>query len=895
MKTNLKKRFAMIQSPVTAVLAMMIICLVLWAVPGNANAAGLPSKMDLRNVNGKSYVTPVRLQNPFGTCWGFGAIAAAESSLLSSGLAQKEGYTSETLDLSEKHLTYFTFSHINDPSSPQNGEGMQYPKGTTASEKLNSGGVSFYATYLFSSGIGPNEEKDAEGEYIDDMAYRGKKGIVTQAKINGKLKNIWYSDDDDWSIDEKMRFYQTFRLKESRKLVCPARVSKQRYKFDPEGLEQIKNEIGNEHRAVAMAFHAESFLPGQTAVNKKYMSENWAHYTYEPKQSNHVICVVGYDDNYKKTNFLKGHQPPADGAFLCKNSWGSDFNDFPNSGERHWGLPDEKDKSKHTGYFWISYYDESLDSPESFIFERANDRDYELEEHDLMPVNNTSPVESDSTVKMANAFSAEVKGDLSAVSSLTELPDTTVTYDIYLLKDKYASPTQGVKVYSKKEKYKYAGYHRLILGEKDRIRLQKNQKYSVVVTQKADDGKYLVNCQVGFNKKATKSTKTKYWFKAIVNKGESYIYETKKWSDLSREPVKKMLLGEYADLGVIDNFPIKAYIEPDDDPVSLDAGNDIVIDKDSGETTANAVLRFFGGGKDSEGEDVPPVEWKTSDPEIVTISKDPKDDTIANVKGKAYGTAYLTVSAGKFGRLVVGVTVRGGEGPFEKGAPRAETEDYLFESSDNKDYPNAEISPMMLRSTKQTKKSVSVSWKGLKKSKKAAKYVLYGSKKGDCMEMIDSFKSAKKAYKVKEILGSELKAKTYYKFVVAAYDKNDTLVAISGIIHAATKGGKAANYKKITVRSNAGPKGRISKKFKKVKKLTTLTIKKKKSYMIKAKGIAPKNKKVKKILGFRYVSSNEKILTIGPNGKVTGKKKGKCRICVYAQNGLCRTITVKVK
>lgn len=40
----------------------------------------------------ENYVTPVKLQNPFGTCWGFGAIAAAEISLLGSGLAQADGY-----------------------------------------------------------------------------------------------------------------------------------------------------------------------------------------------------------------------------------------------------------------------------------------------------------------------------------------------------------------------------------------------------------------------------------------------------------------------------------------------------------------------------------------------------------------------------------------------------------------------------------------------------------------------------------------------------------------------------------------------------------------------------------------------------------------------------------
>ncbi|MEG0989401.1 MAG: C1 family peptidase, partial [Gordonibacter sp.] len=49
---------------------------------GISSRAALPEKFDLRNVEGKNYVTPVKLQNPWGSCWAFSATAAVESNIL---------------------------------------------------------------------------------------------------------------------------------------------------------------------------------------------------------------------------------------------------------------------------------------------------------------------------------------------------------------------------------------------------------------------------------------------------------------------------------------------------------------------------------------------------------------------------------------------------------------------------------------------------------------------------------------------------------------------------------------------------------------------------------------------------------------------------------------------
>ena len=107
----------------------------------------MPESFDLRSVDtdgdgigDRCYVTPVRFQNPFGTCWGFAAIAAAEISILGNNLKYEEDAW-KTLDLSEKQLAYFTNVPLNDPDNPQNGEGITPDDITDASQVYDFGKI----------------------------------------------------------------------------------------------------------------------------------------------------------------------------------------------------------------------------------------------------------------------------------------------------------------------------------------------------------------------------------------------------------------------------------------------------------------------------------------------------------------------------------------------------------------------------------------------------------------------------------------------------------------------------------------------------------------------------------------------------------------------------------
>lgn len=630
----------------------------------DSTEAELPSRFDLRDVDGVCYVPEIRSQDPYGTCWSFGAVAAAEISIayqLGVDFNTADDVAKEALDLSEKHLAWFSYTPLPEDSpfySSQSGEGYhykEYDNGIDTDEETHIpydfGGYAHYAAVLFSEGVGPAFEFDVPyinndgkwnaymysitvdddyneeyGEYYsggtagDPESVQafiesypgyvpGMRDYVTEYDGPGDyyMLNISRLADGDWSVDESERFSSIF-LKNSNILPVPASTDgNSEYRYDEKATLAIKKEL-YAGKGVAITMYSDHSMPGYTDdFNNAFLSfrtsdgkpaesmedaDIWAHYTYcsgydrnDPFSgnycmgSNHVVCIVGYDDDFPKEYFNDPNGTiGGNGAWIVRNSWGSrDNSDI--TARYDWG-------NNGDGYFYLSYYDQSIDSAESYEFELfgPEDEGRGLELYDLFPEFGYQVSLSDAPVYMANVFTAEDDEIIRDIGIMTALPDLTAKISVYLLNEDFTSPTDGKRVSGTEETFEYMGYHMTRLD--DEISIDEGQKYSVVLELLRGDGKYVFEINAAENEEGHDSNEewrkefyiNEYgslegyrdedptYGKMVVNAGESWIGAgdgtSADWRDLVKvidkfdEMNTEFIGGAYYDY---DNFPIRSY------------------------------------------------------------------------------------------------------------------------------------------------------------------------------------------------------------------------------------------------------------------------------------------------------------------------------------------------
>ena len=281
-----------------------------------------------------------------------------------------------------------------------------------------------------------------------------------------------------------------------------------------------------------------------------------AQYAYEPVPSTHVVTVVGWDDTFAADNWPEDRRPPADGAWIAKNSWGSD-----------WG---------NAGYFLISYYDMSLNGICTFeyiIEQNGPDLNtMEILAHDHMPAEDIHSTLFPGPVSAASVFTVEADSVLRYVSAMTGDLDATVTASVFLLDGDAADPEDGTLLGSYTETFRYAGYHRLTLD--GGLLLPAGARIGVVIleTVTADSGvRYALVNTSGLNEKGAaehnavagrNDPRVSRYARGIINPGESFVsFESGNWTDWSEAVAAFGSMGSNACMAY-DNLPVKAYIYP---------------------------------------------------------------------------------------------------------------------------------------------------------------------------------------------------------------------------------------------------------------------------------------------------------------------------------------------
>jgi C1A family cysteine protease/PKD repeat protein len=231
-----------------------------------------------------------------------------------------------------------------------------------------------------------------------------------------------------------------------------------------------------------------------------YSPANYSYYYNGTSETNHAVNIVGWDDSFNRTNFSQ--IPPGDGAFIMKNSWGSDWGD--------------------SGYFYVSYYDSNAGNG-STVFTAENPDNYKyVYQYDPFGWVSNLGYKNVTTAWCANIFTAKYEEMLKAVSFYTT--DSNCNYEIYIYTNTDSGPiSQAGPVISKNGASVTAGYHTIPLDSE--VRLTTGQNFSVVLKLTNSVYNYPI---------ALEKPKDSWSSKAKANNGESFISSSGlTWKDVN--------------------------------------------------------------------------------------------------------------------------------------------------------------------------------------------------------------------------------------------------------------------------------------------------------------------------------------------------------------------------
>ena len=425
----------------------------------------IPSAYDSRDYG---RVTSVKNQNPLGSCWAFAFCAAAESSLIAQGFETKD-----SVDLSESHLLWFRSANYVEGSDIP----VQQDKYERIFNTFDDGGNSFEAISTVARWSGFAKE--------EDFPY------------------IRSTDTSGMQYDASDMFVSDYNLVSATLL-------------DSNNNDDIKKSIMDYGAVAAQMYYTNDAL--------RYTEDGGCNH-YQKKQTgvNHGIAIVGWDDNYDKSNFKT--TPVDNGAWLVKNSWGPDTND--------------------EGFFWLSYYDKSICDFMEIVAKPAGDYD---NNYQYDGITCTAAISNMQSAYGANIFTANgyetVKGCGMFTFSSTS---NEITVSLYTGLDNESNPTSGTLRESQTFVSNREGYYTIDFdGE---YKVSPGEKFSIVVKYYNYSGVAMIPYE----------SRTSLEYSYGTQAGQSfYLLSGGKWTDVASTTNRG-------------NIPIKAFTVNDDSVKAVSA------------------------------------------------------------------------------------------------------------------------------------------------------------------------------------------------------------------------------------------------------------------------------------------------------------------------------------
>lgn len=261
---------------------------------------------------------------------------------------------------------------------------------------------------------------------------------------------------------------------------------------------EIKNAIMNYGAVVTTIWWEDAFVRDDT---------NSFYYPLG-KSSNHAICIVGWDDNYPKSNFKVQTENMGDGAFIIKNSWG--------------------DGVGEGGYYYVSYYDPTLaikkdSSLVSYVFtDVEDDTNYGFNYHYTpLGFNNLEKIDG-KDVSFYNQWISHKDDTLEACGFYNFIPSIC---QIKVSVDDKLQRTIVEALYD-------TGFYTIKF---EPIDILKGQKFKIEIT---------LTSQYDFNYVALEK-KFEGYSKVNANPDESFVYIGGEWKDMSKNNSSNVCLNAY--------------------------------------------------------------------------------------------------------------------------------------------------------------------------------------------------------------------------------------------------------------------------------------------------------------------------------------------------------------